>query len=463
MLNEPIQNGSSALNELHRRRIRWMLWIGAALLVALGLGWSIFFATIGEWTIVAMDVAMVVLGVAVAALTYRKRTRFAFFLLAGSMFLVICGVSILFDVPSAQAPRSTHHFLLVVAVCSLLFLRDDRSVLRYTVTGAYMLAFVVLGSTNSDFGSPYALADSVRITGTWVNNLFSALGLYALIHVMVSELTERSSLEIDLSKAIARRELFLLYQPQVTSQGEVLGAEALLRWQHPKLGLVRPDEFIPLAEKTGLILPMGSWVLSTACLQLVAWSKQPALAGLTLSVNVSVHQFRQADFVEQVALVMEHTGAQPHKLKLELTESSLVHDMEDIILKMHALKAMGVGFSLDDFGTGYSSLNYLKRLPLDQLKIDQSFVHDVLSDDSDASIARMVISLGKSLGFNVIAEGVETQGQCDFLMQNGCQTFQGYLFSKPISAEKFVEFCNSMAARNDAARLSGTAAVPAGV
>ena len=463
MPNEPIQNGSSALSDLHRRRIRWMLWIGASLLIALGLGWGVFFATVGEWVIVAMDVAMVVLGVAVAALTYQKRTRFAFFLLAGSMFLVICGVSILFDVPSAQAPRSTHHFLLVVAVCSLLFLRDDRSVLRYTVTGAYMLAFVVLGSTNSDFGSPYALADSVRITGTWVNNLFSAVALYALIHIMVAELTEQSSLEIDLRKATARGELFLLYQPQVTSQGQVLGAEALLRWQHPKLGLVRPDEFIPLAEKTGLILPMGSWVLSTACLQLVAWSKQPALAGLTLSVNVSVHQFRQADFVEQVASVMEHTGVQPHKLKLELTESSLVHDMEDIILKMHALKAMGVGFSLDDFGTGYSSLNYLKRLPLDQLKIDQSFVHDVLSDDSDASIARMVISLGQSLGFNVIAEGVETQGQCDFLMQNGCQTFQGYLFSKPISAEKFVEFCNSVAARDDAARLSGTAAVPAGV
>ena len=461
MRNEPIQNGNSALNALHRRRIRWMLWIGAALLVALGLGWSIFFALIGEWIIVAMDVTMLVLGLAVAALTYQKRTRFAFFLLAGSMFLVICGVSILFDVPSAQAPRSTHHFLLVVAVCSLLFLRDDRSVLRYTVTGAYMLAFVVLGSTNSDFGSPYALADSVRVTGTWVNNLFSALGLYALIHIMVAELTEQSSLAVDLRKAITHRELFLLYQPQVTSQGQVLGAEALVRWQHPKRGLVRPDDFIPLAEKTGLILPLGSWVLSTACLQLVAWSRQPALAGLTLSVNVSVHQFCQPDFVEQVAAVMERTGVQPHKLKLELTESSLALDMEDIILKMHALKAMGVGFSLDDFGTGYSSLNYLKRLPLDQLKIDQSFVRDVLSDDSDASIARMVISLGTSLGFNVIAEGVETQGQCEFLMENECHTFQGYLFSKPIPADKFAEYCHSMVARSHVARVPGTAAVPA--
>jgi hypothetical protein len=214
MRNEPIQNENSALNALHRRRIRWMLWIGAALLVALGLGWSIFFALIGEWIIVAMDVTMLVLGLAVAALTYQKRTRFAFFLLAGSMFLVICGVSILFDVPSAQAPRSTHHFLLVVAVCSLLFLRDDRSVLRYTVTGAYMLAFVVLGSTNSDFGSPYALADSVRVTGTWVNNLFSALGLYALIHIMVAELTEQSSLAVDLRKAITHREFFCCTNPR---------------------------------------------------------------------------------------------------------------------------------------------------------------------------------------------------------------------------------------------------------
>jgi EAL domain-containing protein (putative c-di-GMP-specific phosphodiesterase class I) len=172
----------------------------------------------------------------------------------------------------------------------------------------------------------------------------------------------------------------------------------------------------------------------------VAWSKLPAFEHLTLSVNVSVQQFRQPNFVEQVRSVIERTGVNPHRLKLELTESSLVNDMEDIVAKMVTLKTLGVGFSLDDFGTGYSSLNYLKRLPLDQLKIDQSFVRDVLTDAHDASIARMVITLGKSLGFNVIAEGVETQGQREFLTENDCHLFQGYLFSKPITLSAFEHY-----------------------
>ena len=211
----------------------------------------------------------------------------------------------------------------------------------------------------------------------------------------------------------------------------------MLRWRHPTLGLVPPDEFIPLAEQNGLILPLGAWVLGTACSQLVAWSGKPGLDSLTLAVNVSVCQFRQADFVQQVQSVIERTGVQPSRLKLELTESSLVHDMEDIITKMAQLKALGVGFSLDDFGTGYSSLNYLKRLPLDQLKIDQSFVRDILTDSNDAAIARMIIGLGESLHFAVIAEGVETTGQQEFLIENGCRLFQGYLFSKPVPVEAF--------------------------
>ncbi len=266
------------------------------------------------------------------------------------------------------------------------------------------------------------------------------MGVYLLTHVMVSDIAEHSSLEVDLRKGLVREEFFLVYQPQLTAQGEVKGAEALLRWRHPKLGLVPPDDFIPLAEQSGLILPLGAWVLGTACAQLVAWSRQPGLDALTLAVNVSVHQFRQPDFVQQVQSVMERTGVRAQRLKLELTESSLAHDMDDMIVKMSQLKALGVGMSLDDFGTGYSSLNYLKRLPLDQLKIDQSFVRDVLTDPNDAAIARMVIGLGKSLHFAVIAEGVETRGQQDFLMENGCHLFQGYLFSKPIPADAFEQY-----------------------
>ncbi len=417
--------------------MRMTLWIGAALLIMLGLGWAAFFSAKGAWAIVAMDVVMLVVGITIAVLTHYKRTRVAFFLLVTSMFVVICGVCLLLDVPSAQAPRSTHNFLLVLAITSLVFLRDDTRAMRYGVTGICCIGFVVLASWPKGLDTGYTLPEGMRVWGTWVNNFFATLGIYAMVHVMVADLAEHSAMEMALRKGLMRGEFFLTYQPQVTAQGQVIGAEALLRWRHPKLGLVPPAEFIPLAEQSGLILPLGAWVLGTACSQLVEWSTKPGLDTLTLAVNVSVRQFQQANFVQQVQSVMERTGVNPRRLKLELTESSLVHDIEDIITKMDQLKALGVGFSLDDFGTGYSSLNYLKRLPLDQLKIDQSFVRDILTDSNDAAIARMVIGLGDSLHFAVIAEGVETRGQLQFLVQNGCRLFQGYLFSQPGPAEAF--------------------------
>jgi len=213
-----------------------------------------------------------------------------------------------------------------------------------------------------------------------------------------------------------------------------------VRWQHPQRGMVPPADFIPLAEESGLILPLGLWVLETACAQLAAWAVRPETAYLTLAVNVSVHQFRQADFADQVLAVLDHTGADPCRLKLELTESLLVSNVEDIITKMTVLKAKGVSFSLDDFGTGYSSLTYLKRLPLDQLKIDQGFVRDVLIDLNDAAIAKMIIALAESMGLAVIAEGVESEAQRGFLAHHGCHAYQGYLFSKPIPLEQFDEF-----------------------
>jgi diguanylate cyclase (GGDEF)-like protein/PAS domain S-box-containing protein len=257
---------------------------------------------------------------------------------------------------------------------------------------------------------------------------------------MEQALAARAALERDLAKAIADDQLLLHYQPQVRRDGRVLGAEALLRWQHPGLGMVSPAQFIPLAEQSGLILPIGQWVLETACRQLVTWATAASTEHLTLAVNVSAHQLRQADFVDAVTLVLARTGANPVRLKLELTESLLVTDIESIIGKMTQLKALGIGFSLDDFGTGYSSLNYLRRLPLDQLKIDQSFVRDVLSDAGDASIARTIVALGQSLGLHVIAEGVETEAQRDFLAANGCLTYQGYFFSRPLTIADFALF-----------------------
>jgi diguanylate cyclase (GGDEF)-like protein/PAS domain S-box-containing protein len=254
---------------------------------------------------------------------------------------------------------------------------------------------------------------------------------------------DRAAMESDLRRALVEKQFQLYYQAQVAGDGNLTGAEVLIRWLHPQRGIVSPIEFIPLAEETGVILPIGLWVLETACGQLASWSDRSELAHLTLSVNVSAHQFRQSDFASQVLAVLATTGADPQRLKLELTESLLVHDIEEVIEKMFILRAKGVGFSLDDFGTGYSSLSYLKRLPLDQLKIDRSFVRDILVNPSDAAIARTIVTLAESLGLNAVAEGVETKAQQDFLASAGCHAYQGYLFSRPLPLNEFEKFARS--------------------
>ena len=242
----------------------------------------------------------------------------------------------------------------------------------------------------------------------------------------------RAALEDEMRNGLKHGEFRVFYQAQVESAQGVVGVEALVRWQHPRRGLVAPIEFIPLAEETGLILPLGNWVLHTACAQLATWQDNAALAHLTVAVNVSAHQFKQKDYVAEVLAVLKRTGADPCKLKLELTESLLLHDVEDVIAKMVELRSHGVGFALDDFGTGYSSLAYLKRLPLDRLKIDRSFVSEVLNDNNDAVIVRTIVALAGNLGLSVIAEGVETGGQAEFLAANGCHACQGYLFGRPV-------------------------------
>ncbi|MFT4243099.1 MAG: EAL domain-containing protein [Acidovorax sp.] len=252
---------------------------------------------------------------------------------------------------------------------------------------------------------------------------------------MQAAVSSRSALEADLRRGLQEKEFVLYYQPVVDAKGRLLGAEALVRWNHPRRGLVSPAEFIPLAEQTGLILPLGQWVLEAACAQLVAWSRSALTRQFFLSVNVSVRQFRQPEFVERTLSALHDSGANPERLKLELTESLLLADVEDVIARMERLRRHGLGFSLDDFGTGYSSLSYLKRLPLDQLKIDQGFVRDLQTDPNDAAIVRTILALAHSLDLAVVAEGVETTGQLEFLQRHGCQAFQGYLFGRPMPAE----------------------------
>lgn len=261
-----------------------------------------------------------------------------------------------------------------------------------------------------------------------------------------STIQARVQLEAAMRQGLAQQHFELYYQPQVHC-GQVVGCEALLRWNHPERGMVSPAEFIPLAEACGFIVALGNWVLHTACEQLAAWARVPHLAHLSIAINVSPRQFHQHDFVQQVLDALKRTGADPRKLELELTESLLLQDVEDTIDKMLELKRHGVTFALDDFGTGYSSLSYLKRLPLNQLKIDQSFVRDVLTDANDAAIARTIVALGTSLGLSVIAEGVETVAQRDCLQGYGCLMWQGYLFSRPLPAAQFADWVRQFSAQ----------------
>ena len=255
--------------------------------------------------------------------------------------------------------------------------------------------------------------------------------------LMQEAITARVEFEYDLRKAVENWQFYLHFQIQMNHSRQPIGAEVLIRWQHPKRGLVPPIEFIPLAEETGMILPIGLWLLNSACAQLKLWQENPLTRDMALSVNVSSKQFFQADFVTQVQSVILNYGIKPSLLKLELTESVLVKSIEETIMIMDALITTGIQFSLDDFGTGYSSLQYLKRLPLHQLKIDQSFIRDIAFDSDDQTIVRTIIAMADNLKLNVIAEGVETEEQLKFLHDNGCVNYQGYLFSQPVVIEDF--------------------------
>jgi diguanylate cyclase (GGDEF)-like protein len=251
---------------------------------------------------------------------------------------------------------------------------------------------------------------------------------------------ERAVMEQELRQAILDREFEVFYQPQIALDGDMMGAEALVRWRHPTRGLLLPGAFIPLAEDTGLIVQLGEIVLDIACRQLAAWASRPQTARLMLGVNVSAREFQRPDFIARTLSTLRRAGADPRRLTLELTESMIAHDLDEVVEKMSCLKAEGVSFSLDDFGTGYSSLDRLKRLPLDQLKIDRSFVRDILVDQDDAAITNMILALAKTLHLEVVAEGIETAGQWALLRRAGCDYGQGYVFSRPLPLDEFEHF-----------------------
>jgi len=423
-----------------QRRERRMRVLSSGVMVVMGLSWGLFFSSRDYWAIVVMDVAIVLSGIAVFALTLRDQARSANLILFSTLMLVVVASTLLLDPPTVAAPRATHLYLLPIAVGALMAFRDEPLWLRYGISIFALLLFVALAASNWRPTDLYALPDDVRIAGSWVQGLVAMVLFFFLLHILQSDTAERSELDRDLRAAVRERQFVLYYQPQLDGDNRVIGAELLIRWQHPQRGLLAPGEFIEHAESTGLIIPIGQWVLEQAAVQLRRWQDEPSFRDLDLAVNISQKQFSQSSFVAEVLGLIERYGVEAPRLELELTETLIVHDMEDLTRKMAALVERGVRFSLDDFGTGFSSFSHLKRLPLSKLKIDRSFICDVLTDANSETIVRTMIALGQSMGMTVVAEGVETEAQRCFLAANGCRQFQGYLLGRPMPLADFCTF-----------------------
>ena len=416
----------------HNRRVRNLILIGGILTAVFSSIWGTFYFNQGNVYLLCVNALSTLAGLALIALALANYLHIASILMSHALVLVVTLAS-LGDVPIDGIERSVHMNLLPVAAATFFMFYNKGFYLRAVLPSITLLLFLAFALDLPPLPGPEFIASSSgRSIGMWSNNITSIVGSSIVFIIMQSNVNARSSLENDMRLAVARGEYYLNYQPQVDSTGRIFGVEALLRWTHPTRGNIPPQEFIPMAEQNGLIIPIGDWVLRTACAQLAEWRKSEQTAQLIIAVNVSASQFRQPDFAQQVESIVSVSGADPTKLKLELTESALVDDIVAATKKMQTLKKLGITWSLDDFGTGYSSLSSLKRLPLDQLKIDRSFVRDLLSDVRSVAIIDTIIQLSHTLELAVIAEGVENEEQMMALNKAGCASYQGYLFSPPL-------------------------------
>ena len=420
-----------------RRRAFYLLLATGLIMMSLGLGWGAFFAWRGAWAVALVELAMAALGHGVIVMVRLRRPRAASWVAFVGLAALLCFFSGFLDVSTEAVPRTSHLFLLVLALCAHHVFRDEKPWLRYGLVVALLLAFSVFAATPVRAPHAFAIADDVRQTGIWVNLATVVASLLIVLRLAETDVAEHRALHRALRDALSQRRFVLLYQPRAAVHGGAAGPDALLRWQDEGRGLVRPADFMQAAEDTGFILPLGHWVLQEACRQLSAWQAEPALRDLRLSVNISGLQLQQPDFVQQVGDAIRRSGVNAERLTLELTESVLVHDMDDAVGKMRALHAMGVRLSLDDFGAGYSSLSYLRELPFAEMKIDRAFTREIARDPHAATISRNLLQMGRELGIDVIAEGVEQDGQFALLREQGSCLFQGYLFGRPMEVGTF--------------------------
>jgi len=403
----------------------------------MALGWGIFFALGHAWALVGIDVAVIAVALMSFLLAHRRQLSAALLFSQVSFFVIILVFCLVFDVPNAAAPRVTHIFLLVLALLGYINHQRERSHLQVIIIVLCLVSFIVFSSTHVTAPVTQPIADEFRTLGTWVNTIIAVALLCGGIYVMQLKFAQNLDQARDIKAALTNREFELFYQPQVDEAGKVSGAEALLRRKRQGGGYISPGEFVPAAEQAGLMPALGDWVLGEACRTLAFWQQEEATRHLKLSVNVSVDQFMKADFVETLMARIAARDLDPTRLKLELTESMMVDDVDLIVEKMRALRAAGIILSLDDFGTGYSSLSHLRQLPIHEIKIDRSFVQDTPQNKRNRILLKSIFDIARMLEFSVVAEGIETKEQLLLLQSFGCTIFQGYYFGRPVPLAEF--------------------------
>lgn len=410
---------------------------GALAFAGAGVAWAVVFSLMGWWWVVALDFAIVASGLVTFFLIRRGHFNFGLLAAQAALMMIAIVMALVMDVPTAEHPRVSHLYLLVIAALGYLNYQREKSAAQLALIGICLAAFVVFAS--APLANPFmvTMPDTLRTGGTWANAFGATAMLAACIHAMHAEFARKDRFSRELTTALWNDEFRLVFQPQVDTAQATIGAEALLRWYSPGRGEVSPGEFIPQAEKLGLMPAIGGWVFEQGCETLASWAKNPGLRHLSLSINVSANQLVHEDFETFVRDTLEKSGADPKRLTLEITESMLLTDMEPIVQKLVRLRELGITFALDDFGTGYSSLAYLRRLPVQQIKIDRSFVQDAVSALRGAQLVKNVIHIGRDLGMEVLAEGVETMAQHALLSAAGCEYFQGYLYGRPTSLDAF--------------------------
>lgn len=417
---------------MHWKRVYRMLIFVNFLAIGMGIAWGVYAAIQPNMLITCLAVTVLIMAILMFRLVAVEHFKFASYTFVSIVFLILYLTATYLGI--------LHQFFLPLAVCSFLLMRNEIWPVKHGIPLLCLAAFGWFYFVPLDVTGRYVLPLNIRGPALWFNQMFAGLAAYICMHLAYEDILEENKMEIELRDALLNNEFRVFYQPQVSTSASIVGVEALLRWQHPILGLVPPNDFISIAESSGLMIPIGEWVLRAACEQLAKWHLIAGFENLSIAVNVSASQFTEENFVNRVLKAVIDTDINPSLLKIELTESMLVTNIDAIIEKMVILKNKGIRFSLDDFGTGFSSLSYLRQLPLDQIKVDQSFVRNLLKTPADAAVTKTIIALAKDLNLDVIAEGVETELHRAALLAMGCHHFQGYYFSKPVTLVDFELF-----------------------